>query len=65
MVRYIVSIRETASGGSGVTNGDKNGTTLVVMLPISGHARSAPSASVKSGTSNTTNAAAKRYDMVW
>ena len=47
-----------------MTNEDGNGTTMVVMLLISGHSRSAPSASVKSGTSNTANAAAKRYDMV-
>ena len=40
-----------------------NGSTVVVMLLISGHARSAPSASVKSGTSKTTMLQQK--GMIW
>ena len=65
VAKIIDSAKGAASWGSGVTNEDRNGNTKVVMLLIFGHARSAPSASVKSGTSNTTNTAAKRYYMVW
>ena len=42
---------------------DGNGSTVVVMLLISGHARSAPSTRVSSCTSNTKHSAAKM--VIW
>ena len=47
-----------------LANGDVNGNTLAVMFPIFGHARSAPSARVRSCRSSTANAVKKRTHAV-